>query len=100
MKEFFTWPMLATYAGAVLGTGVITQFLKGISIFDRLPTRLFSYFVALVILILATAFTKGLTADNTILAIINSAVVSLASNGAFDAIKTTVDTAKTKNKKG
>lgn len=100
MTDFFTWSILATYAGAVLATGVITQIFKGISVIDRIPTRLFSYFVALVLLILATAFTSGLSLSSILLCIINSAVVSLASNGAFDAITNTKVVYLNKNKKG
>ncbi|HWR23478.1 MAG TPA: hypothetical protein VN366_08380 [Feifaniaceae bacterium] len=60
--------------------------LKGIAIFDKLPTRVFSYFVALVVLLAATAFTDGLTWSGGGLCIINAVVVSLAANGAFDAV--------------
>lgn len=87
MSEFFTWSMLGTYAGAVLATALITQLLKGIAIFDRLPTRLFSYFVATIVLLLAATFTCGLTLERAALAFINGVVVALASNGAFDAMK-------------
>ena len=90
MSEFFTWPMLGTYAGAVLATTLITQLLKGIPLFDKLPTRLFSYFVAILVLLLAAAFTCGLNWERAGLALINGAVVALAANGAFDAIKPAV----------
>ncbi len=32
-QEFFTWAMLATYAGALLATVLITQLLKNVSVF-------------------------------------------------------------------
>ncbi len=50
MNEFFTWTMLATYAGATLVTTLITQLIKGIGFIDRIPTRLTAYAVALVVL--------------------------------------------------
>jgi hypothetical protein len=84
MNDFFTWGMLATYAGATLATGVITQFIKGL--FQNINTKLIAYIVSVVVLILATAFTGGLSAESVILCIINAAVVSLAANGAYDAI--------------
>lgn len=87
MSEFFTWTMLGSYAGAVLATTVITQLLKGLSFIDRMPTRLFSYIVATALLLLAGAFTCGLNWERAALAFINGAVVALAANGAFDAIK-------------
>lgn len=84
MEELFTWSALATYAGATLATTFVTQLLKGLSFIDKIPTRLFSYFVALIILLGATFFAGGLTLGTGMLCVINAAVVSLASNGAFD----------------
>jgi hypothetical protein len=86
MNDFFTWTMLATYAGATLGTTLLTQLLKNIPI----PTRVLSYVAALVILLVANFFTGGLTVESGILCLINAGVVSLASNGAFDAVTTTL----------
>ena len=86
MNEFFTWAILATYAGATLATTLVTQLLKGIGFIDRIPTRIFSYAVALILLIAATFFTGGLTWDAAALCVVNAVVVSLAANGAFDAV--------------
>lgn len=83
--ELFTWTVLATYAGAVAATIVITQIFKGIGFIDKIPTRIFSYVVAFVIMLLAKAFTEGLTAAAVVLVIINAAVVSTAANGTVDA---------------
>ena len=81
--------MLATYAGATAATLAVTQVFKGVGFIDKIPTRIFSYVVALVLLIAATAFTAGLTVESAALCIINAVVVSLASNGAFDAVSRT-----------
>ncbi len=86
MNEFFTWAILATYAGATLATTLVTQLLKGVGFLDRIPTRIFSYVVALIILLAATFFTGALTWDAAALCVVNAVVVSLASNGAFDAV--------------
>ena len=85
MNELLTWQSLSTYAGATLATGVITQFVKELGILKRIPTRLVSYGIAAVLLLLATAFT-GVTLPRMALAPINAALVSLASNGAYDAM--------------
>ena len=61
MNDFFTWTILATYAGATLATTLVTQLLKGIGFIDRIPTRIFSYVIALIILLVATFFTGALT---------------------------------------
>ncbi len=88
MNEFFTWAILATYAGATLATTLVTQLLKGIGFIDRIPTRIFSYVVALIILLAATFFTGALTWNTAALCVVNAVVVSLAANGAFDAVST------------
>lgn len=86
MNEFFTWTTLATYAGATLATSLITQLIKGLGFIDKIPTRITSYAIALVVLLAATFFTGGLTLEAGALCVINAVVVSLASNGAYDAV--------------
>ena len=85
-NEFFTWAVLLTYAGATLATSLITQLIKGLGFIDKIPTRITSYAIALVVLLAATFFTGGLTLEAGALCVINAVVVSLASNGAFDAV--------------
>ena len=86
MNEFFTWTTLATYAGATLATSLITQLIKGVGFIDKIPTRITSYAIALVVLLAATFFTGGLTLEAGALCVINAVVVSLAANGAYDAL--------------
>ena len=86
MNEFFTWTTLATYAGATAAVGLITQLFKGVGFIDKIPTRITSYAIALVVLLAATFFTGGLTLESGVLCVVNAVVVSLASNGAFDAV--------------
>lgn len=87
-EGFFSWAMLATYAGATAATVAVTQVFKGVGFIDRIPTRIFSYAVALIVLLAATAFTSGLTVEAAVLCVVNAVVVSLAANGAFDAVST------------
>ena len=86
MNEFFTWTTLATYAGATAAVGLITQLFKGLAFIDKIPTRITSYAIALVVLRAATFFTGGLTLEAGALCVINAVVVSLAANGAYDAL--------------
>ena len=85
MSEFFTWELLASFAGATLATGIVTQFVKGW--FSKIPTQAVSYVIALVVLCAATAATggAGTWADWAILPI-NAILISLASNGAYEAV--------------
>lgn len=84
MGEFFTWGTLGTYAGALLATTLITQLFKGIAVISKIPTRIFSYVVAFIVLVLSRLFTEQIDLSAIALCLINAAVVSLASNGAYD----------------
>lgn len=86
MQEFFNWEMLATYAGAVIATTLITQLCKGVSFIDKIPTKVFSYVVAFIVMTVAITATGGFSWAALGLCAINAVVVSLASNGAFDAL--------------
>ncbi len=86
MNEFFTWAALGTYAGATLATAIFTEFFKGAGFIKQIPTRLFAYFVALVVLVMANAITGTLTFETGSLAAINAVVVALAANGGYDAV--------------
>lgn len=87
MNEFLTWETLATFSGCALGTGLLTQFLK--NAFKKLPTQWLSYIIAALLLFLATAAVGGFSQPWTVWAMIplNAVVVSLSSNGAFEAVK-------------
>lgn len=89
MNDFFTWANLATYSGALLATGFFTQLLKGVGFIDKIPTRLTSYVIAVIIMLAGTFFMGNFTASNAVLCLVNAVVVSLASNGAYDAVTST-----------
>lgn len=91
---FFTWAVLATLAGATAATIVITELLKGVGFFERIPTRIFSYLVALVVLVTATAFTAEVNASAILLCIINAAVVALAAQGGYSVLAGGLSTSK------
>jgi len=84
MSEFFTWKILATFAGSALATGIITQFSK--DLFKKLPTQWLSYIISVIILFAATYFTGALTASSAALVPFNAILVALASNGAYSAV--------------
>lgn len=84
--EPFTWAYLATIAGATAATLLIVQFLKLPldKAFGHIPTRMVAYLIALVLMLVATAFTTGLTAENALLAAVNAFVVALAAMGTYE----------------
>lgn len=83
--EPFTWEYLATLAGATVATLLIVQFCKvPLDKVWKIPTRVFVYIVALAILLVATAFTTGLTIDNAPLAAVNAFLVALTAYGSYE----------------
>ncbi len=86
MNELFTWEILGTYAGAVLATTLVTQLVKGIGFLAKIPTRIISYVIALIVLLATNAVNGSLNWASAGLSIINAVIVSLASNGGFDAL--------------
>lgn len=84
--EFTTWSILGTYAGALAMVMLITQLTKGLAFIERLPTQIWSYILALVILIMARAFTDGLSLENAALCLFNAVIVSLGANGGHAAL--------------
>jgi hypothetical protein len=92
MSDFFTWTTLATVAGATAATAYITQFFKKFSFVQKLNSQGISYLVALMILYTATYFTGKLTVSMAMMIPLNAIVVAFSSNGAYDSVKSTVDT--------
>lgn len=84
--QFVNWNMLATYAGALAMVMIITQFTKGLKLIEKMPTQIWSYVVALVILYPAYFFTGQLTLETAILILFNAVIVALAANGGYDAL--------------
>ena len=85
--EFFDWNMLGTYAGAATAVGILTEITKNIPFIKKIPTLAWSYILALIVLLAAMIFGEGFTAEAAGLAVFNAAVVSLASNGGYEAIQ-------------
>lgn len=83
--EPFTWEYLATIAGATLATILIVQLLKlPLDRVWKIPTRIIVFLIAAIVLLLATHFTVGLTAQNALLTIINAVIVALAAMGGYE----------------
>lgn len=94
----FTWEQLVTIGGATLAVLLIVQVLKlPIDKIWKIPTRIVVYIFSLIVLLLATHFTTGLSVSNGILAAFNALIVALAAMGAYEVtfrklIPTKVDT--------
>lgn len=84
--EFVTWEMLATYAGALAMVLIVTQFTKNLSFIAKIPTQVWSYIVALLVLYPANYFLGTLTVETAVLILFNGIIVALAANGGFEAL--------------
>ena len=88
----FTWQQLATIAGATMATLLIVQLLKlPIDRVWKIPTRIVVYVISLAILLMAQAFTTGLTLNTGLLTAFNAVIVALASMGAYEVTFRKVD---------
>ena len=92
VEQFLTWGDLATYGGAVMAVLIITEFTKDLPGIRRIPTRLWAYMIALVLLVTATVFTGDrVRAEDILLSIINAVLVTMAAVGSFHAVQEPVD---------
>lgn len=83
--EPFSWEQLATIAGATLATLLIAQLLKlPLDKIWKVPTRIIVYVIALIVMLLATMFTSGLTVQTGLLTAMNAVIVALAAMGTYE----------------
>ena len=83
--EPFTWQDLASIAGAAAFTLLVVQFLKApLDKIWKIPTRVFAYIIALLTMLVATAFTTGLDIQTALLAVVNAFIAALTAYGAYE----------------
>ena len=83
----YTWEGLGSMAGVTAATLMIVQLVK--APLDRvwhIPTRLLVYVVALGLLLLAQAFSGGLTLESGLLAMVNAAMAALSAYGSYEVL--------------
>ena len=91
-ERILTWGDLATYGGAVMAVLIITEFTKDLPGVRRIPTRLWAYLVALVLLVLAAVFTADeLRAGDILLCFVNGVVVAMAAVGSYHSVRENED---------
>ena len=88
LNEFFTWEYLATFAGCMAATGLVTQMVKGaLDKVVSIPTQLLAWMAAVVILELAQLFTGTLTVSTGVLGLLNGIAVAAATSGTISGVK-------------
>ena len=94
----FTWAQLITIGGATVAVLLIVQVLKlPIDKVWKIPTRIVVYVFSLIILLLATHFTTGLTVSDGFLAAFNALIVTLAAMGSYELTFRKSDDARKEN---
>lgn len=94
--EPFTWQYLASIAGAAAFTLLVVQFFKvPLDKVWKIPTRVLAYVIALIVMLVATAFTSGLTLQTALLAAVNALIAALTAMGGYE-----VTFKKMENKEG
>lgn len=86
MTEFITWELLVTNGGALVMVGMLTQFTKEWVIVKKLPTQVWSYILALLVLFPALAFLDQLTLNTAVQTLFNGVIVSIAANGGYSVL--------------
>ena len=85
--EPLTWDYLATVGGAAVFVLIAVQLTKGL--LDKvwkIPTTLYAYILAVITMILATAFTTGLSPSAILLTLFNGWIVSATASKTYDAM--------------
>lgn len=84
---FFSWSSLGTFAGALAAVMLITELVKDVPLLKKVPTQLVSWVLGTAVLVLAHVFSDGLDWQRGALCILNGALVALAANGGYAAVK-------------
>lgn len=85
--NFFDWTTLGTFAGCVAAVGIVTECFKDIKFIKKIPTQIFSYILAFILLVASSIATNGFVPAQIGISAINAAAVSLAANGGYEVLK-------------
>ena len=83
-ETFFDWASLGTYAGATVAVMLFVEFTKDLPGIRAIPTRLWAYVMAVVVLVLSTVFTGQVDAPTVFLCFVNAVIVAMAAVGGYD----------------
>lgn len=91
MENFITYDMLTTWVTFVSIILGVTQFIKEISIFKKVPTKYLSFMIAFILLIFTNVSTGVFNFMDIPLYILSSMFAGMNANGVYDfTVKKTV----------
>ena len=96
-EQFLTWDMLGTYSGVLGMVMILTQLTKGLPVIARIPTQLYSYLIALAVMVTTSVVGGRTSVSDLVLVIFNAAVVALSANGGYDALVRAIQGKNEKN---
>ena len=83
--EPLTWEYLVTVGGCAIFVLIVVQITKEwLDKLIKIPTALYAYLLAVVTMLLATAFTAGLTPSNALLTLFNGWIVASTASNTYD----------------
>ena len=84
MENFLTWEVLETYASFVSIVYMVVEFTKEIKFIKKIPTRIWSFLVAFLLLIILNLVIKNFKLVDLVLYALTAISISLGSNGLSD----------------
>lgn len=84
MDNFLTWDVLLTFSGLVGAVYMVVEFTKEIKLIKKIPTKYWSWFVALFLLVITNVVLGSFNYKDIVLYLLNAIVISLSSNGLND----------------
>lgn len=85
MEQFLTWEMISDYVTFVGIVFSIVAFTKNAWVINKIPTRLWSFVVAFLLLIVTNIHSNSFEWFNLIIYAINAIIISSSANGIADA---------------
>jgi hypothetical protein len=84
MDSFLTWDVLLTFSGLVGAVYMVVEFTKEIKFIKKIPTKYWSWIVALILLVITNIVLGKFAFKDMVLYLLNAIVISLSSNGLND----------------
>ena len=84
MDSFLTWEVLLTFSGLVGAVYMAVEFTKEIKFIKKIPTKYWSWIIALLLLVVTNLVIGKFTYKDIVLYMLNAIVISLSSNGLND----------------
>lgn len=81
MDSFLTWDVLTTYTSFVAMVFMVVEFTKELKLVKKIPTRYWSFFISLVLLVATNCVMRTFKLADIVLYALTSISISLGSNG-------------------